>query len=371
MNCIKDLVSIVVPVYNAEKFLGQTLGCLEGQTYKNIEVILVDDGSSDSSKVICEGYAVRDGRFRYYYQENAGAGAARNHGIDLARGEFLMFLDSDDLFEYDFVEKMHGAIVGSEADVAVCRGDKFNSVYEPSKAQPIRPQALLDPDVYVPEEIGQRFFQVMTLSPWDKIFRVEHVKNNGLRFQNLRYSNDTYFVLMALLAASKIVVTADVLVHYRCGHGDSLRDKMYLNPYCDLVAIDALRIGFGETEMVHSKDLCYSLDAFSADFIISSCMKLASQSESACKDFTARLKEIDVPGLKDLLKRPFSGEGLRRACKYWAVTTAPAEGISWAVSILGINGWRRVDSLRAQIVWFRVLVSPVVVGWRRMRKSAN
>ena len=135
MGYVKELVSIIVPVFNAEKFLAETLVSLAAQTYENIEVLLVDDGSKDSSRDICESFVEGDNRFRYYYQENAGAGAARNRGIGLACGEFLMFLDSDDLFEPDFVEKMYGVIVSSGADVAICRADMFNVVYEPGKGR--------------------------------------------------------------------------------------------------------------------------------------------------------------------------------------------------------------------------------------------
>lgn len=367
MSFVKDLVSVVIPVYNAEKFLEQTLGCLLAQTYGDIEVILVDDGSKDSSRAICERYSERDKRFRYYYQENAGAGAARNYGIDLARGEFLMFLDSDDLFEPHFVKNMRDAIVRDGGDAAVCRADKFDTIYRPDEARLLHAHALLEAGVYEPGKIGERFFQVVTTCPWDKIFRTEHIVSEGLRFQNLRYSNDTYFVLMALLTAARIVVTEEVLVHYRYGLGGSLRDKMYLNPYCDLDMLGTLRSGFAGTEMSRNKELQYSLDVFSADIIIMACMNLASQSEGACKDFAARLKEVEAPKLKRLTEKTINGKALKRAYKYWAVTTVSPEGIVWAVSSLGNNGWRGADASSLHFVWLRVLVSPIAVAWKRMR----
>ncbi len=369
MCYLKEFISIVVPVYNAEKFLEETLDSLAEQTYKNIEVLLVDDGSKDSSRAICEAYAARDKRFCYYRQDNAGAGAARNHGIELAHGEFLMFLDSDDLFEPDFVEKMYDAITSSCADVAICRADKFNAVYEQGKGKLVHASTLLDGGVYAPTDIAACFFQVMTTCPWDKIYRAEHIESEGLRFQNLRYSNDTYFVLMALLTASSIAVTEDVLVHYRYGMGSSLRDKMYLNPHCDLDMLVALRSGFEKTEMVSCKDLRMGLDRLTADIVIMACMNLASQSGIACAEFKAHLGNIDFPKPKSLLKGSVDGAAVVRAFKYWAVISISAEGFAWAVAPLGKNGWRNVRGPQARTTWLRVLVSPVAGACARFRGS--
>ncbi len=371
MGFVKDLVSIVVPVYNAERFLEQTLDSLRAQSYRDIEVILVDDGSEDSSRAICEGYVARDERFFYYYQENAGAGAARNNGIKLARGEYLMFLDSDDLFEPEFVERMHRAIANGGADAAICRADMFNSVYKPGEAHLCYGHASLKFGVYDPAGIGGNFFQVMTTCPWDKIFRAEHIADKRLCFQNLRYSNDTYFVLMALLTASRIAVTEDVLVHYRYGLGGSLRDKMYLSPYCDLDMLEALRSGFAVTEMARNEELKRSLDIFSANTIVMSCMNLASQSASACNAFSVRMRTVEVPKPKDLMRKPFNVKALKCASVYWAVTSATPEGISWAVSPLGNNGWRGADSSQKHAVWLRVLFSPIALAWKRMRGNAT
>ena len=367
MGYVKELVSIIVPVFNAEKFLAETLVSLAAQTYENIEVLLVDDGSKDSSRDICESFVEGDNRFRYYYQENAGAGAARNRGIGLACGEFLMFLDSDDLFEPDFVEKMYGVIVSSGADVAICRADMFNVVYEPGKGRLHHVSALLGGGVYVPLDIADRFFQVMTTCPWDKMFRAEHIESEGLRFQNLRYSNDTYFVLMALLTSSHIAVTEDVLVHYRYGTGASLRDKMYLNPYCDLDMLAALRSAFEKKEIAGGEELRGGLDCFTAGIVVYACLNLASQSGAACKEFKARLRESDVPKPKSLLKRPVDGTVLRRAVKYWAVTSISAEGFIWALAPLGRNGWRGANRIQTVVAWLRVFASPIAGVWASLR----
>lgn len=100
----KILVSIVVPIYNVEKYIEKCLNSLKNQTYKNIEIILVDDGSTDNSNLICDKFAKNDSRFKYYKKENGGLSDARNYGIKLCNGEFLTFVDSDDYVDFDYVE---------------------------------------------------------------------------------------------------------------------------------------------------------------------------------------------------------------------------------------------------------------------------
>ena len=99
-------VSIIVPVYNAEKYLCECVDSILSQTLTDLEVILVDDGSADSSPVICDGYAERDKRVKAIHQKNSGAAAARNHGMNIAQGEYIAFVDSDDWIDADMYKRM-------------------------------------------------------------------------------------------------------------------------------------------------------------------------------------------------------------------------------------------------------------------------
>lgn len=114
----KPKISIVVPVYNAGNYLYQCIESLRAQTYVNIEIILVDDGSKDQSREICLEFAEKDQRIHYYYQNNAGAAAARNNGIDHATGDYIGFVDSDDYIDSDMYEVLLDAIVNNDAQVA-------------------------------------------------------------------------------------------------------------------------------------------------------------------------------------------------------------------------------------------------------------
>ena len=118
-------ISVIVPVYNSEKYLKQCLDSIVGQTFKDIEIICVNDGSTDSSSQILAEYASKDDRFVIINQENGGAGKARNTGLDASRGKYLSFLDSDDFFESTMLEKAYKKIEQDNSDFVVYNSDQY------------------------------------------------------------------------------------------------------------------------------------------------------------------------------------------------------------------------------------------------------
>ena len=115
-----ELISIIVPVYNAEKYLPACMDSLLGQTYGELEVILVNDGSKDGSARLCDTYAARDSRVQVIHQENQGVSAARNVGLDHAKGKYVAFVDADDYVEPDYLERLHTNLVTHSVDIASC-----------------------------------------------------------------------------------------------------------------------------------------------------------------------------------------------------------------------------------------------------------
>ena len=115
-----ELVSMIIPVYGVEAYLGECLETVLNQTYKNLEIILIDDESPDRCPEICDQYAQKDERIKLIHQKNGGAANARNHGLDMATGEYICFIDSDDKIENNYVEKLLGAIKENKAEVVVC-----------------------------------------------------------------------------------------------------------------------------------------------------------------------------------------------------------------------------------------------------------
>lgn len=118
---MRDLISVIIPVYKVEEYLCRCVDSVLDQTYRNTEIILVDDGSPDGCPAICDEYAKQDARVRVIHQENAGLSGARNAGIDVAKGQWLAFVDSDDYLAEDFLESLYKACVDTDSDMSVCR----------------------------------------------------------------------------------------------------------------------------------------------------------------------------------------------------------------------------------------------------------
>lgn len=219
-------VSVIIPVYNAEKYLRQCLDSLVKQTLREFEVICVDDGSTDRSLKILNDYRALDDRVRVFTQTNQGAAVARNLGIEKANGEYLLFLDSDDFFEKTLLEEIYVAGAEVNADIVLFAAKQFNHKVKKSENMPWTLKTELLPDrVFAAAEIADRIFQVTTPSPWTKLFRKEFILNNGLQYQNLKNANDLSFVYTALFLAQKIRWLDRPLVNYRINQGDSTQDK--------------------------------------------------------------------------------------------------------------------------------------------------
>lgn len=241
------LVSVIIPVYNAEKYLAECLDSVRNQTLKLIEIICVDDGSSDRTLDILQEYARLDERFIILHQENLYAGVARNHGLGHARGKYVAFWDADDVFESPMLESMYYIAEKESADVVVCgystvsvnSGDIIeyeNPLYVYGLNQ--TPQT----NCFTGKEICLNIFQDVAGWPWDKLFRREYIVANNIEFQALRTSNDGLFVYKALILANKIAAVRNSFVLHRINDRTSLentRDRSWNCAFEMLYAIAA------------------------------------------------------------------------------------------------------------------------------------
>ena len=137
------LISVIIPVYNVEKYLRRCLDSVVAQTYRNLEIICVDDGSVDESGKICDQYAVRDARIKVIHQENQGLSAARNRGLDAAEGAYIAFVDSDDYILEDMYKKMLDKLLDYNVDLCVCQWQ-----YEFSDGRQVVKKQNIDPAIY-------------------------------------------------------------------------------------------------------------------------------------------------------------------------------------------------------------------------------
>lgn len=219
-------VSVIVPVYNGERYLRQCLDSICNQTLSDIEIICVDDGSTDSSYSILQQYAQRDDRFQIYTQQNQYAGVARNVGISHASGECLVFWDCDDFFELQALERMYETVKMHNADVCVCGANQYfenkNKVYP---FEYIHMDQV--PGIAFNQTTNPKYILSFTnAAPWNKMFRREFVLTHNLQFQAIRNGNDVYFVEMALALAEKIVIVNEPLVNYRRNQSQGLVNSL-------------------------------------------------------------------------------------------------------------------------------------------------
>lgn len=210
-------VSVIIPVYNTAPYLRQMLESLRAQTLQNIEILCVDDGSTDGSADILAEYAKVDKRIRILTQQNKGAGAARNKGLGFARGKYLSFLDSDDLFEPHMLATAYHEAERHEADFVIFGADSFSSLT--GKRLPsdyiLRYEQVPAGAVFSAEQMPDRLFTFSHNVVWNKLYRKAFVDRHTLRFQEIFSSNDIRFACAALMLAQRIRCIPDMLLHYR------------------------------------------------------------------------------------------------------------------------------------------------------------
>ena len=158
------MISIIVPVYNSEKYIPRCIDSIKNQLYKNWELILVDDGSSDNSGIICDTYAKLDSRIHCIHQENAGASIARKNGIEYSRGEYLTFVDSDDFIEPLFLNSLYEALKGQKVQISACCCSKHKENEERILKEIKRTILLEEKDIFI------RFFNYEFWGFWGKLY---------------------------------------------------------------------------------------------------------------------------------------------------------------------------------------------------------
>ena len=208
-----NLISVIIPVYNVEKYLSRCLESVMKQTYRNIEIIVVDDGSPDNCGKICDEYALKDDRIIVIHKKNAGVSCARNDGIEKAKGKFICFVDSDDYVMPDYIEKLYNVLVDNNADIVTCdyyRNVGNELVKEISTGFPFM-VIRNDCQLFYDKSIIEFRAQV----PWNKMFKADIISGNKIRFlSDIPLGEDNLFVIEYVAYAERACFIEDKLYVY-------------------------------------------------------------------------------------------------------------------------------------------------------------
>lgn len=215
MNEIK--ISVILPVYNVKSYIREALDSIINQTLKEIEIICVDDGSTDGSLAILQEYQEKDARFLIISQENQGAGAARNLGLDRAKGKYLLFLDPDDFFELKMFQSLYEQAEKTNSEITICQFQGFNHLQQsfyPMEGAFVK-KNIPDKEVFSWNDFPRHILSTFSVVVWNKLLLREFVVREGARFQETFRVNDVYFVACSMVKAKRITTVSEVFVSYR------------------------------------------------------------------------------------------------------------------------------------------------------------
>ena len=215
------MISVIVPIYNVKPYLMQCIESICNQTYRDLEIVLVDDGSSDGSSLICDQYQRIDDRIVVLHKENEGLVNARKSGLQISRGEYIAYVDGDDWIEPEMFEKLYGAMTENNADIVLCghyidTGNKSKEAYSDVPGGYYGKEQLID-RIYPEMIVGREFFDWKIYPAlWDKLFRREHIVQYQMKVDGrLRMGEDAACTYPALLNADSIYILHECLYHYR------------------------------------------------------------------------------------------------------------------------------------------------------------
>lgn len=301
----KELVSIVVPVYNCEKYLEKCLDSLMNQTYKNIEIILIDDGSQDSSASICDIYAEKYSNVCVFHKENGGASSARNMGIAKARGKYIGFIDADDYVYPTYIESLYTLIEEYAADISMCTCYKMNE----KETIPQLSKNLDEKNIecFTSEEAIEKLLYRKGIIgyPVVKLFRANEIKEK-MFLENVVYGEDFIFIYNTIKSAKKIVLLRENLYIY-IQHDNSITHQkvkvqsyqVSWEAYIDNIYARIIKEDQKLVPALSAKTMIYALDFYSRLINVNEAGEL-------CRNLMVYIKQCCSIVLKDKKCKQFN-----------------------------------------------------------------
>lgn len=243
-----DKVSVIVPVYNSMPYLRLCMDSILQQTYQNIEVIVIDDGSSDGSAVVCDEYQKKDSRVRVVHNANHGVSYSRNRGIDMSTGKYIVFIDSDDTIEETYIEALVSAEADNNVDLVFCNVNYI----------PLRDMKLVCLDR---ERVDGDFFddyyklRPILSSPWLKLYKNDIIKNNEIYFsEDISYGEDQLFNFRYFYFVKSYTFINQCLYNYYRRSDNSLSQIQNMKNFYDSIYIISMEENLLEKKNVKNKE---------------------------------------------------------------------------------------------------------------------
>lgn len=246
---VSPLISVIIPVYNSSKYLYKCLDSVAKQTFKDFEVIVIDDGSTDDSSDIINKFVNKYDNFIFKKQENKGAAIARNMGIDIARGKFISFIDSDDFVEKDFLEVMYNKAIENNSDV-VCCGFSY---YHPNSNKFIKDIFMINSGVYSSNKILSLMIKDFRMHyyMWNKLWKRDLFENNNIRYPQICFEDIT--TVPKLVYFSNKVTVIKKSYYYYTNNKNSLVHTVNISQLNDYIKSLAMLRCFLEQENIYDK----------------------------------------------------------------------------------------------------------------------
>lgn len=222
-------VSVIVPVYNCEKYLRKCIESIINQTLEDLEIILINDGSTDNSGKILDEYKSKDSRIKVIHKKNEGQSVARNIGLNIATGTYIGFVDSDDWIDSKMYENLYNAINKSQSDVAVCGRQACTETGKLSYKSSIQDEVFHFKNESLENYIISRLFYKHTVVVWNKLYRKELIDIYNLRFENVDYvgSEDALFNYKILCHTNKLIAINNIYYNQLSREGSTARSYKY------------------------------------------------------------------------------------------------------------------------------------------------
>lgn len=230
----QKLISVIVPIYNVEKYLSKCIDSILNQTYINIEILLIDDGSTDNCGSICEKYKIKDSRIKVIHKANGGLSNARNYGLDNSKGSYICFVDSDDYLEPTYLEELKNNIDYYESDISICNFNYHNYNRITTSSYKILSFCSEGKEKYVNL---QNEFGGLTVIAWNKLYKREIF--NNIRYPDGKIFEDSYIICDLLDNAQKISYILKPLYNYVC-RKESIANSFTLNHFNKIDSYDKI-----------------------------------------------------------------------------------------------------------------------------------